>query len=385
MKFFSILFLILSPGIQLSAQTNSIHAEHATGKLVKDKNVSGFIHQFKELSAAKASSLEKTVNDIYATLYKLPQLNPPMGFEAAPHLFINRNAISAPIPSSKVACYFRYLDHDTKTGKPITSKDGTDFNLELNSFDRFFDQLGNFWSDCHKLHFPLFFEQLPITDSNADYLEVNFKSYGYPYVSNNVPNSPIRIVKRNDKPLMIPLTRKEYMQFLIARNQYRIKDNEATVLDEKKQIAETKKNVSDPTYKSVKETLQKAVTTMEAQINKLNEKTEGFRQKIAHLQQLINAMPAQEANAPAHLDYKKRSDEFGGIEQLLPAGSNGGVMLTKINPGYYNRSSNAPVVQLIIVYYSWPVPGYTQPDYLQQETMDMLREIDYHSLKESML
>lgn len=385
-KLLSLLFVLLS-GITVLAQAKTVHAENVAGKLIKDDHVASYIHGFKELSGTRASSLEKTINKIYAELYRLPQLNPPMGFEAQPHIVINRLSLSdkESVPFSEVVCYFRYLVHDRQTGKVKKSLDGTDFYLELNSFDRFFDQLGNFWSECYKLNFPLFFEQLPVTDSTADYVEINFKNYGFPYVSNNVANSPIRIIKRNNKPLLIPLTRKEYLQFLIARNNFHIKDDEALIVDEKKQISETQKNSSDPLYQSVKETLQKGIVTMEGQIKKLEAEKEMIRQKITHLQEMINALSPQEAKAPARLDYEKRSDEFGSLEQLVPAGRKEGVMLTRINPEYYNKSPNSTLVQLITVYYSWPTVGFeTDPDYLQQATINIFNDLDYHQLKESM-
>ncbi len=387
--FKNLLFLsvLLLSGIIVLAQTKTVHAENVAGKLIKDDHAASYIHSFKELSGTRASSLEKTINKIYAELYRLPQLNPPRGFDAEPHIVINRLSLShkESVPFSEIVCYFRYLVHDRQTGKLKKSQDGTDFYLELNSFDRFFDQLGNFWSECYKVNFPLFFEQLPVTDSTADYIEINFKNYGFPYVSNNVPNSPIRIIKANSKPLLIPLTRKEFLQFLIARNNYRIKDDETQIVDEKKEIVETRKNSSDPLYQSVKETLQKAVVTMEDQIKKLEAEKEVFRQKITHLQQTINAMSPSEATAPARLDYNKRSDEFGGFEQLVPSGQKEGVMLTRINPGYYNKSSNSPLVQLITVYYSWPTMAFeTDLDYLQQATINIFNGLDYHQLKESM-
>jgi hypothetical protein len=98
-------------------------------------------------------------------------------------------------------------------------------------------------------------------------------------------------------------------------------------------------------------------------------------------------MTAQDAAAPARMDYNKKSNsqQFGALEQLVPVGRREGVMLTKINPNYYNKSAQVPVAQMIMVYYAWPKIGFEQdPDYLQQKTIDIFNQLDYHALKESM-
>jgi hypothetical protein len=372
-------------GFTLMAQPNTGHAENIPGKLFRDNKVSSFINGSKAMPAAKAASMIKIINKILAELYRSPQLNPPTGFNAQTGVSANHPDLSGKAPMAKIFCFLRYLEKNTNTGGVKQSEDGADLYLELNALNSFFNQVGNFWKDCDEAHFPLFFEEIPVIDSNENYIEISFKNYGFPYVSNNVFNSPIRIVLANSKPLLIPLTRKEFVQFLIARDKYRIKENESLINDEKKEIAETKKNISDPTYQSVKSTLQQTIKPMEDQLKKINDETEFLKKKIAHFFEIIKSMSPREANAPARLDEKKHSDELFGLEQLVPAGRKEGVLLTRINPNYYDASPNAPAVQLITVYYSWPSVGFSsEPDYLQQATMDVFRHLDFHQLKESM-
>ena len=96
-------------------------------------------------------------------------------------------------------------------------------------------------------------------------------------------------------------------------------------------------------------------------------------------------MPVEEAGAPARLDYNKKSDELFGLEQLVPASDKKGILLTRVNPDYYNYSSDAPAAQLITIYYSWPSVGYeSDPDYVQQAVLDIFRQLDYHALKMSL-
>jgi hypothetical protein len=216
-------------------------------------------------------------------------------------------------------------------------------------------------------------------------MEINFKYYGFPFISNNTTGSPIRIIAANNKPLLVPLTRKEFVQFLIAREKRRIQDNQELIADEKKQINETKKEIEDPLFKSVKETLEKSIPSMQQQIEKWGNENQTIQRKIADLESMMKNMSIAEASSPARLDENKPSDEIFGLEQLVPVGRKEGVMLTKVNPDYYNFSANAPAVQLITVYYTWPT-GITssEPDYLQKATMKVFRNLDYHKLKESM-
>jgi hypothetical protein len=387
MYYRKVLFLIclISAEFISMAQLKNEHAENVPGKLFRDNKVSSFINGAKAMPGAKAASLVKTINKILAELYRSPQLNPPTGFNAHTGVSANQTDLSDAAPMAKVFCFLRYLIKSTNAGSVKQSEDGADLYLELNALNSFFDQTGNFWKECDEAHFPLFFEAIPITDSTENYIEINFKNYGFPHVSNNVPGSPIRIVLANSKPLLIPLTRKEFVQFLIARDKYRIKENETTINDEKKEIAQTKKNISDPVYQSVKSTLQQTIGPMEDQLKKLNSATELLQKKIAHFSDVINKMSSNEATAPARLDEKKQSDELFGLEQLVPAGRKEGVLLTRVNPNYYNASSNAPAVQFITVYYSWPTIGFASaPDYLQQTTIDVFHHLDFQQLKESM-
>jgi hypothetical protein len=384
MKLFFKIFILLSLSFPFSSFGQTIlHATEFPGKLIKDTKVSSFILNSKAMQPSKLNSYAKTVNAVFNEMYSSKELNPPKGFDARIAYFGTINLLKEKIPYGTIRSYFRYLVKSAGTVK--TSQDGADLNFELNDQDGFFDKIGNFWEECYKLKFPLFFEQLPLTDSTPDYLEINFKYYGFPFISNNVTGSPIRIITANNKPLLVPLTRKEFVQFLIAREKRRIKENEELIADEKKQINETKKEIEDPLFKSAKETLEKSIPGMQQQIETLGNRNQTIQLKIGDLNSMIKNMSPTEASSAARLNENTPSEEIFGLEQLVPAGRKEGVMLTKVNPDYYNFSANAPAVQLITVYYSWPTgPLSSDPDYLQKTTMEIFQHLDYHQLKESM-
>lgn len=373
----------LCPSLSLRAQVRIEHAAQVQGKLTRHRQVAAFLRGFKAMPEARSASLAATADKALDVLCSPQQVRVPRGFDVDAGVSADGIGLKADAPFLRVVASFRYLEK--RSGVVKTSLDGADLFLEINALHGFFDQVGNFWKDCYQTHFPLFFEEVPVTDSTADYLEINFRQYGFPYVSNNLKDSPIRIIRANDKPLWVPLTRKEYMQFLVARYGYQIQQDRETIRDLKAQMAETKKNMEDPVFKAVRQTLQGTLAISEKNIDKVNSDIAVLQGKAAHVRQVMAAMPPRASAAPARLDYQRKSDEFGGLEQLVPAGSGEGVMLTKLNPGYYHKAANAPTAQLITVYYSWPTLGFAQdPDYLQRAVLSVFRGLDYHALKAAM-
>lgn len=194
------------------------------------------------------------------------------------------------------------------------------------------------------------------------------------------------MVLANNKPFFVPLTRKEFVQFLIARGSQALKeDREALETSGKGKATIIKlmatQNESDKAYSaSALKSIDDGIEQWKKNI--LQQETE-----IKTCQSFLAAMTPEEAAAPARMNYNKKSNsqQFGGLDQLVPVGRREGVMLTKINPDYYNKSPHAPVAQLITLYYGWATVGFAQdPDYLQQKTIDIFNQLDYHQLKESM-
>lgn len=377
--YFKILFFLpfmILPCIVCIAQVRIEHAEHMQGTLKREQQTLKFIRSFKVMPDAKASSLAITTGKIMDVICRLPQLNPPTGFDAKVNVAGSDLGLKEPEPRFQVYCYLRYLVKDPHTGTVKQSMDGADIYLHINAFD-LFHQMGNYWEDCNKTNFPLFFEQVSLLDSTNDYFTFQYKG------------DPIRIVLANNKSLFVPLTRKEFVQFLIARKNFQVKEDQGIIADLQKTIKETGETLAHPTpylTPEVKKALANGIATQEKQIADFNEEIKKKQMKIKQYHEFLDDMTAQEAAAPTRLNYNKKSDELvGGLEQLVPIGRREGVMLTKINPGYYNRAPNAPAAQMISLYYAWPKIGFEQdPDYLQQAALDIFNQLDYHQLKESM-
>ncbi|MGN6193333.1 MAG: hypothetical protein ACTHOB_00230 [Ginsengibacter sp.] len=383
-----IFFSVTVPAI---GQQYAGYAENATGKVSGNETVNIFkrIDAIKNIDKTKAASLKKCLASQLKIFYSDPLLNPPVGFNAKISFGISNDPFAKNIlfPACSFEFDFYYLDIDKKTGSTKASMDGTLIGMETNAEDHFFRQVGNFWEDCSHADFPLFFEQPPISDSTADYIELNFKNYGYPAIA---PDKPFRIIKRNDKPLFVRLTRKEFVQFLIAQKKYEIKEDEKTIPDLQKNIKQSQETLKDPpSYltEDFKKALADGVSKIQKAIDQTKEEISNKQNKIKEYESVIRSMSAAEAVSPARLDENKKTSDFDDLKRLVDTGRMEGIGLYKINPNYYDRSAAAPGAQLVIVYYHLPnlsVFEKTSFNYLEQKTMDIFNHINYHQLKESM-
>jgi hypothetical protein len=368
---------MLLPCILLTAQIKIEHVQDAPGKLIRKHNTVTFLSSFKILPAAKVSSLANAADKIMDIICQSPHLKSPVGYNAKVNITASDAGLKEKEPRLKIFCYLRYLIKDSRYTGIKESMDGVDFYLYINDFG-FFHQMGNYWEDCNRLKFPLFFEAPSLTDSTNDYIEFQYKG------------GPVRIVMAGSKPLFLPLTRKEFVQFLIARDQYRIKDNESSISDiekNKKQTQETLANPPSYLTNDVKKALADGILTSNKQILEIQDRIKNIKEQINRVQQYLNAMTPVEAIASVRLDYTKNNDEvgMGGIRQLVPIGRKEGKLLVRLNPAFYDHSLNAPLAQLITLYYAWPTVGFAKdPDYLQQAVLNIYNHADYHALKESL-
>lgn len=371
-KIFSLTVMLL-PCILLTAQVKIDFVPDAPGKLIRKNNTLQFINSFKVLSAARASSLANTSDKIMDIICQSPHLNPPVGYNAKMHISTAGSILKEKEPTAEVVFYLRYLVKDSRYTGIRESMDGADLYLLINDFG-LFSQMGNYWKSCSELKFPLFFEQPSLTDSTNNYIEFQYKG------------DPVRIVMAGSKPLFVPLTRKELIQFMILRQEQAIKsDNEA--IKTSRAGEETLKKLMVTWNESDKAEATSSLKSMDNDIEQFQKNIKRSEKEIADCKSLLNTMSPQDAGAPARLDYNKKSTAEGmaTLDRLVPVGRREGTSLVKLNPDFYNHSPNAPVAQMMVLYYAWPQVGWTKaPDFLQQAILDIFNNMDYHQLKESM-
>jgi hypothetical protein len=387
-KYIAVVLLFCLNISQALSQSKIKHAEDAIGKIKNSSPEIFFkrVDAVKNMNHAKATSLKKTLAKELNILFSQPVFNPPKGFVVKTGFGINNDPSqkNVLIPECDFAFNFYYLLQDGNGIKE--SMDGTALGIETNTISHFFEQVGNFWEDCSNAKVPEFFEQPPISDSTADYIELDFSKYGYPAIA---PNRPFRIIKRNPRPLFVPLTRKEFVEFLIAKRKYEISEDEKEIAYNIKSLKEPEETLKNPPSYLTQETIAALKAGMQ-NIQKANETLKhqiaDKAEKIREFQNLASSMSSTDAASPARLDYNK-GKALDAIEGLVRVGRMEGAGLYKINPGYYDTSPAAPAAQLIFVYYQIPnlsIFEKTSYNYLEQKTINLFNQLDYHKLKESM-
>jgi len=388
-KYIAVVLLFCLNISQALSQSKIKHAEDAIGKIKNSSPEIFFkrVDAVKNMNHAKATSLKKTLAKELNILFSQPVFNPPKGFVVKTGFGINNDPSqkNVLIPECDFAFNFYYLLQDGSGGIK-ESMDGTALGIETNTISHFFEQVGNFWEDCSNAKVPEFFEQPPISDSTADYIELDFSKYGYPAIA---PNRPFRIIKRNPRPLFVPLTRREFVEFLIAKRKYEISEDEKEIAYNIKSLKEPEETLKNPPSYLTQETIAALKAGMQ-NIQKANETLKhqiaDKAEKIREFQNLASSMSSTDAASPARLDYNK-GKALDAIEGLVRVGRMEGAGLYKINPGYYDTSPAAPAAQLIFVYYQIPnlsIFEKTSYNYLEQKTINLFNQLDYHKLKESM-
>lgn len=381
-------FSILNMNVQLvNAQVKYEYAEDAIGTVQNSPEiVNKKINLTKGLSQAKSTSLKHSLIAQMNTLYSLPVMNPPKGFYARMGVYTQTpdKFTKLIMPEAELNFGFYYIEKNKETGALRQSQDGTLFNIRINDTRILYDD-PFMHEDFEKLKLPVFFEEFAVLDSTEDYIEIGKNNLSDRY---DPGNKPMRIIRRNNRPIYVPLTRKEFLEYLIAKKNLDLKRENDIIKDNEKSIAESKKPVSGSENEAIKKALIKSIPVFENVIAKTKVRIADDQDAIDNYRAILNAMPSAESLAPARIDLDKKIPDFDLWKQIVAVGRHEGIGLFKINDKYFDKSSGAPVAQLICVNYKPLYATYlvskSQIDYLKRKTIDMFYQLDYHKLKESM-
>ena len=386
-KIFLFLILILPCRSTLAQVSTQEKAATAPGSIDKVTNVDRFnklLFSTKGISTTQAQSLKKSFQRQEELLLKPSPLNPPTGFNVhfvlsnpeAPGLFDNLK-----MPKSDIMLMLNYLFRNKKTGIiNANAMSSADVTIRTNGLEKYFDD-GVYAQECDKLKFPVFFEKPEIVDSTADYLETGFTSNNKYDVSNN----PVRYIRRNNKPLWIPLTRKDFVQFLIAHFKNEMPQNKKVMSTQEENLAASKKMLSNPDNQNDTKEINYTIDVLEKNIQTSKLNLRKSQEALDECKNLLNTMSREEASAPAYFATDKRNiQDLLNPGSMLTYGKNNGFLLYKINPDYYDKSPGASSVQLLTVSYSCYEEDTFGVDYLYKAAVDIFYQLDYHGLKESM-
>ncbi|HET8574396.1 MAG TPA: hypothetical protein VFL76_11070 [Edaphocola sp.] len=272
-----------------------------------------------------------------------------------------------------------------KTGS-IKKVDEAPANIRiyLNPKDFFTRNAGFFDDYDEKLKIPHPFQRIPAGDSTADYVEYSFKNY--PFNAGTDRDFAFRVLRGNNKPVFIPFTRKEYVQYLIAKEQLNIKNNEKSIAELKKDILQSQKNLKEPVYKDIQKTIEDGIRSMGNNISKIQAEIVPCTERISKYKDLVSKMSPGEAQAVAYVDVESHKYVNSDLQYLVPYGRKEGWPLYIVNPDYYDPTQPPSKPQAMIVTY-WYWNGSPQefcPDFLKERTKEIFESIDYHKLKESL-
>jgi hypothetical protein len=343
------------------------------------------IRETKGIGTARAASVARSLSGQMEFLYKPRTVNPPVGFSIRSGFYLDMPGPSHGllVPATGLQLNLSYLVRDRQTGAIKTaSSESAAIVIKCNGLEEYYSQEGQFWQDCDKFHLPLFFEKPAIIDSTADYIETGFEIPGDTY---DVRNSPVRIIRRNNRPLFIPLTRTEFLKFLTARTGDLIKTSQESVKElteglvtQKKMRTSARVKPADTAY------ISESIRSTESNIARFEDNIKKAQEQVKKYHNLLASMSPGEAASPVRLDEQKKIQGFDLLDRLVPVGRHEGVSLCRLNPDYYDHSPSAPVVQTAIVYYVNDYAGMAVPTFIGKKAVDIFNELDFHQLKENM-
>lgn len=379
--------VLICMAMNVSAQQPVAYLTTETGTITGNDPAAIYksIDAARALPSGRAASLKKCLATQLGAIYTDRVMNPPRGFAARTVFYLVKDPVGGTpgFPACVLTTGMYYLVRDPRTGAAKVSMDGTAIGLETNNLHHFLGQVGNFWKECDEVKVPEFFEELPVTDSSADYIQLDFSKYNYPHIT---PGKPFRIVRGNGRPIFVPLKRKAFLKFLIAQKISEMKACQDNIKDDEKIVVEQGNLYNNPAMSTSRQLIATTIEKEKQYIVDENKKLAQLRLVTADYQKVLGGMTPRERDAPVRLDYKRylSADPLDG---LLAEGSTEGTALFTVNPDYYDKSEGAPAAQLIVVYYELPSVTIFGPDrlnYLQQATTDLFHRLDYHTLRMSM-
>ncbi len=351
-KCFRLLFLYLISVSVIYAQ----EPQNVTGTFFSrpDKNEQHFqivnnLNSHKKLfNPMKAEML-----NILSVLKQTKAVNPPIGFDIDSFISIynnsNNNSKTGPVKALIQLSCFNY--YKVQYSHKIKKSEESHANLNLTANDITPLCGKTFKQDCADTKTERFFFAFPIDRTNPVYFKI--KRY--------------RVIKRSRTPLFIPLTKKEYLKFLVKKEKLIKKACRENIND----LNELKNLKSPEIGKSISQN-KKAIEKIDNLINQYN------------LQ--LASMTKAEQNLRAYVEDYLTDNKLSGDQvnyeypyQLVSKGNAKGKALWKINPDYINTSLPMTKVQVLII--DEHASNFCPP-FLKQRLDSWFNQIDYKKLNE---
>jgi hypothetical protein len=339
------------------------------------------------LDMATLSAMKSSMLRITSLAESCPDFHDPKGFDLHAQISMNRSSpYNYPVQhvitaDAWLAIHEFYKDQDGKTA--TNEETGAGLFIRVNRLLKLFpDGSGG---DCDKFNLPRFFfrNSFVVKDSTADLLLLK---------------NGTRVIT-NGKPLFVPYTKEQYLQFLIKKNGKILEDQKkflqevkdmkerAAIAPDGHKVTEADKDNGKYNYlliisKGADQNMETALKNVEATSKQLNE-----------LNGQLKNMPAAEKNKQAYI-YINTSDDAGRDEngkakdadkffKLTMENDPHGIALCTPNPVYFNSSLSNAAVQLITIVENVDT-RFISGEYVR--ILDRVRDcIDYKALKSLIL
>lgn len=349
---FSVTLAMLCMLNRLSAQETSLNELPGTYRNAVASQALKTASGLDQLKGTDRINITHDLTVQHEALMQTPSLKSFTGMEARLYAYTDPSSAFQQRTTAEMRVMLYPFIKAFKTGKIVPADEApATLSIFTNELRKILFNVDGWWDLTNRTQFPQFFDKFPIVDSTAGYMDI--KANGQTF----------RILQLNNKPVFIPLTRKEFLQFLIAKTEKLRHESEKIVSDNRKQAKQ------NPKYAEIYE---KNVTTWEKNAEGAKIKIQQYKNELAQL------TPEQTATG-AYINHNKAGDYY---QQLAPAGRRDGTALYKVNPDYYDKSKSRSAAQLVIITY-WYHHQFC-PDWMQSYLKNLFDEIDYERLRKGM-
>ena len=337
---------------------------------IRNPTLTGVLKTAPDLNKLKETDRKTVTNSMdiqFNSLIQTPTMQSFKGMETRIYGYGNVASQFQERTSTLIKAMFYPFTRQYKTGK-ITPVDEAPATLSIitNNLEKILFNIDGFWDRCNKINFPQFFEKLPISDSTQDYVEVKVKNW------------PYRIIQLNDKPIFIPLTRKEFIQFLIEESKQHLDQFKKIVKDSRKRLQEEKETLKQPLNTEMKKLHETILKNTENGLTLWEKNVSEQEQALQKYHNDLLKMTPEDAAEGAFINYEIKGKLY---DQLSPSRQKNGTPLYKVNPLYFNSKISRSAAQVIIVTYWHSTGNIAAPENIIKYTKNIFNELDYHQLK----
>lgn len=344
-----------------SAGSKAQEPQNMTGRIAgRSANNSWHFEMINNLDQHKEryGPMKTAMLRVFSTVAGAPVVSPPKGFVVTPslavagayddsHQWYTKDPTQATL---SLPCFNYYRDRYTHAIRKGAESHGG-LHISANQPKDICDQA--FQQDCRDTKTVFFFFACPIDSSRADYWRIR----------------DTRVIKRPGARLFVPLSREEYLGFLVKKANEKLKTYEDNLTD--------LKNMNTP-IASVKKTIRDGIAANESAMEKVRQVIKEYRNTLARMDSAERKAPVYVADYLAGNKFLPGQSDYAYRYQPVARSTAGSKALWKINPAYFDTTRPKTSIQLLVL--TWHASNFCPP-FLKQRLADWFQQIDYDKLK----